>query len=230
MDRDFERLNRKLEEADIKDISPSFDKNDGWAQLEGRLEEQDRRRVVPLWIKYAAAAVIVLLMGSVGMKLWLGAPDKTTPTIVKQIPASQEPIIINKPIVNETKAIATVQKKPSKEHIKHQDKKPPHRNTSIADKVLDKTIDVVVATEKIIDTVVLEQPEKKEVMVADVPPLKPKVLHLLDINNEDRQTVLNEKETSPSAVDVIIRQSTYTHAMSPNASHQPILLRNMLNK
>ncbi|MEZ5017862.1 MAG: hypothetical protein R2800_12465 [Flavipsychrobacter sp.] len=234
MKREFEKLGKRLDSADLNDIMPSFDKQAEWSDLQERLQAADKKRVIPIWFRYAAAVVAGLLLGGVSVNQWLSNGGVTAPIAVEQTaPTTQPTIIINQPSVPSyntienaqtvEEAVATVERKEKPIVKEHQVKEAP------------KEIIATTKNEEKIKpaptTIAPKQIEQQEEVVAEIKsPLKRKAVHLLDIDNEDRQIVLSDPESASSTFQQLKKQVAHTHTMSASSTNQPIVLRKMLKK
>lgn len=231
MEREFENLENQLDNANLNDIMPSFDKDAGWAGLQEKLDDAEKKRIIPIWFRYAAV-VVGLLLGGLLIKQLVGGNNLTPQVAVHQNNATTLPqaIIVNQP--KEHLATHTEQKQSAAVAIVKEKRKiaPIIKEVEIEQKENNKVITELqeeLTPKNVVEKMVAKQ---KEIVVEEQVLLRRKVVHLLDIDNEDREVVLSNPASSSSSFQHIMKQVAHTHTMSPNTIDQPILLRKMLKK
>lgn len=225
MDKDFEkRLKEKMDSASLQDIMPGFDKEATWAEIDERMSER-KKRVLPLWFNYAAAVAVGLLLGGGLVKMWWKDTVVVTQlaqVIVKKTPTTIQPVdtMTNKVDVQ----IAVPQSVPV------------HTNTNNIAKTKPQTKPAVdtqapsLHTPKTDDIPTTPTPDVQQDVVAQTttqPIKKRKTVHLLDIENEDRQTALNDV-SAQSATRVRMVMQVPLQPVESGGNHQSVMLRNII--
>lgn len=231
MEREFEKLERNLDNADINDIMPSFDKQREWNDLQERLDQSNKKMILPLWFRYAAAVLVAVLLGGVVANKWMTNKEEivaqenqipTPKTITINKP--QEPPIANEKKTTPLKEVVTAQKVDSKKNLPAVEK---HEQPTVRKEAIAKAQKPIVAPQPKVEAPI----EYEKEIVTTVPsPLKKKVIHLLDIDNEDREVVLSDPKSASSTFQLMMKQVAHTHTRSVNSTHQPIVIRKMLKK
>lgn len=237
MDKDFEkRLKEKMDSASLKDIMPSFDSEATWADIDDRMSAK-KKRIVPVWFNYAAAVAVGLLLGGGLVKMWWKDTKVITSpaeVIVKKVPTTMTPIdtMTNRVDVQiSTQSPATTQPKTvvPTQHIaktnSEQNKQTPlpHIATVDTQEVLAQAPE---QKDKLV-TPILEVQEDVVVKTA-TSPIKKKTVHLLDIENEDRGTVLNSQQPAQSIQFSRMVKQVPVQQLESGPQGQPIILRNIL--
>lgn len=238
MDKDFEkRLKDKMDNTSLKDIMPSFDSEATWAEIDDRMSAK-KKRIVPVWFNYAAAVAVGLLLGGGLVKMWWSDTKViTSPTevIVKKVPTTMTPIdtMTNKVEVQiSTKSPATTQPRsvtPNQHIAKTKADKAETTKTAIEQITTVDTQEVLVQAPERNDKPITPTPEVKEKVVVKTTtsPIKKKTVHLLDIENEDRQAALNDV-SAPSATRVRMVMQVPLQEVESGADHQSVMLRNII--
>lgn len=224
---EFEKMmNEKMDSASVHDVLPKFDKDATWDELSGMLPEK-KKRILPLWWTHAAAVVAGLLVG--GM-LWHFALDKEeAQVIVAKTPEASSAVpdvIIKKDTVfiqvEPQKAVAktTMKKAPAPAPLQ-QTKQPNTQNT---------------IHEPIEEVIVTTTPEQPQPTLPEVQPevkyaaKKIKPVHLLDIQNENRETALYHNDPEAVRRSQFVLQITSERLPDNNSQQEPSLLRELLKK
>lgn len=226
MDKDFEkRLKEKMDKASLQDIMPGFDKEATWAEIDERMSER-KKRVLPLWFNYAAAVAVGLLLGGGLVKMWWKDTVVVTQpaqVIVKKVPTTIQPVdtMTNKVDVQITAPQSV----------------PIHTNTNNIAKTRSQTKPTEdsqapalhLHTPKTNDIIATVTPDVQQDVIAQTtqPIKKKKTVHLLDIENEDRQLALNDLSTSP-ATRVRIVMQVPLQSVESGSDHQSVMLRNII--
>lgn len=238
MDKDFEkRLKEKMDNTSLKDIMPSFDSEATWADIDDRMSAK-KKRIVPVWFNYAAAVAVGLLLGGGLVKMWWKDTKViTSPAeiIVKKVPTTMTPIdtMTNKVDVQiSTKSPATTQPRsvtPNQHIAKTKTDKAETTKTPIEQITTVDTQEVLVQAPERNDKPITPTPEVKEnaVVKTTTIPIKKKTVHLLDIENEDRQAALNDV-SAPSATRVRMVMQVPLQEVESGADHQSVMLRNII--
>ena len=183
MSSDFEKMmNEKMEQAKPEELMPCFDRNAAWENISERIPSNKKTRVLPVWWTHAAAVVVGILIGS--SLLLLQNKQGNTPTVatiketgpLKEIVRETDTVFITKEIITYTATPA-----PRRQPVVQQPKSNPLPETAppqevlVQEKPIENPIPVAPQPE------ITPEPEKQEI----------KVVHLLDIENEDRKSALN---------------------------------------
>lgn len=239
MDKDFEkRLKEKMDNTSLKDIMPSFDSEATWAEIDDRMSAK-KKRIVPVWFNYAAAVAVGLLLGGGLVKMWWKDTKViTSPTevIVKKVPTTMKPIdtMTNKVDVQiSTKSPATTQPRsvtPNQHIAKTKAEKVETTKKPIEQITTVDTQEVLVQAPEHNDKPISPTPEVKEnvVVKTTTSPIKKKAVHLLDIENEDRGTVLNNEQPAQSTQFSRMVKQVPVQKLETGPQGQPIMLRNIL--
>lgn len=225
MDKDFEkRLKEKMDSASLQDIMLGFDKEATWADIDERMSER-KKRVLPLWFNYAAAVAVGLLLGGGLVKMWwkdtvvVTQPAQVT---VKKTPTTIQPVdtMTNKVDVQ----IAVPQSVPEHANTNNIAKTKPQPKPAV------DTQAPSLHTPKTNDIPTTPTPDVQQDVVAQTttPPIKKrKTVHLLDIENEDRQTALNDV-SAQSATRVRMVMQVPLQPVESGGNHQSVMLRNII--
>ena len=187
MASDFEKMmNEKMDNASLKDVLPDFDKAATWSELENRLPEKKSKPLFAWWT-HAAAVVAGILLGGFALQTIFNHDTNTEPiiqvaqekqtTVPAEVIVKTDTVFITKevmpaePIAKPVHKAVTPQPQPKEVIAKEETKKP-------------------VKTEKALPVVEDIIAPKQEEVVAQAKPKKVKPIHLLDIDNEDRQDAL----------------------------------------
>ncbi len=191
MGTDFEKMmNDKMENASLHDVLPGFDKDQAWDELSEKLPAKKKRRVVPVWWTHAAAVVAGVLIGSVAITTILNNDDKQ---------AEQQVTIANKPVAPQ------VIVKTDTVYVTKEVEVPVVQPVAAPLQPVQKQ-QVVVAQQKEVaqpvkkkdqaPAIVTETLTEEKTVIAKAPVKKVKPVHLLDIENEDRNTALYQSDPS----------------------------------
>ncbi|RYE24657.1 MAG: hypothetical protein EOP51_06665 [Sphingobacteriales bacterium] len=194
----FDNWKNKLEDADAEALNVGFDKEAVWRGLQPKLQQ---RKKATVWA-YAAALVGALLLGGILVRFLFANGEQTIVAkhvIIQQHPAPVKPQPIslendvtenNKP--NKTKSVVIVKRSVQKAPIKQEAQQPllPAPGNTI------ETTDNLANNAGPLGTVV-------EDAVMPVPIVR--VVHLLDIHNEDKATIV--RTTNPTSVRPAVVQA-----------------------
>lgn len=230
MSEDFDKiLNDKLDDASLNEIMPEFDKDAEWDNLSERLPGK-KRRILPLvgWT-HAAALVAGLLIGGL---FFLSRDGEQV--IVENEPTAEKQNIpdvnINAPVdtvyITKTEVV-----KKSTQNIKpvirasNRSYPPMKTQPEIITPAPEEQKPVIVQYKD--TTVTASQP----VAIAQTQKTKEKitVVHILDIDNEDRQSALNNYDPSQK------QRTTFVLQISPKrlpegSTDKPTSLMNSILK
>ena len=183
MAKDFEKLvNEKMEAATLKDVMPDFDKEAMWNELDNRLPQPIKKKILPLWWTHAAAVAAGILLGVVLIRSLSGdgnsgIKENTVTTVIKQDAA---PVVVVK---RDTVFIPVQPAVPVKEVIVRKKQVMPHQQLPVQEHA-------AVETQEIEQLLPETAKNTEQQPVAQIKPRKKKAVHLLDIDNENRQTAL----------------------------------------
>lgn len=191
----FENWKDKLDEADAEELVPGFAADATWQQLQPRLT---KKQPVKWWL-YAAAMLAGLLLGGSMMNVWNTRRTNIEPNVVtveKRSATVTQTITVHDtvyrtvPLTNKT-------------------------STAVA-KVPDRKIKLQPAPEPIqhiqSETIVTQQEvqaTRQEEAIVALPAPKQRVLHMMDIENEDKKMML----TAPAEP----QRAPIVSIFSPNA-------------
>lgn len=190
MGNEYKRLNEELEGADLDSLLPGFDREASWNELSPRLKKVQKKRTY--WLGYAAAlAVILVVAWTIRMQLNKTEVTENVAKVTPAQPAPETEAVTGKPAV-----VAPVS---PKENIAPQ--------PAIARKTKPQTtkrIEEAKPTEELIannpqqPAETTEEPKQiVEPVITQTPPVikRPKAVHLLDIDNENRAAAIqNHRE------------------------------------
>lgn len=222
---EFEKMmNEKMDNASVHDVLPGFDKEATWDELSAMLPEK-KKRVLPLWWTHAAAVVAGLLIG--GM-LWHFAIDKEdTQVIVAKNPettsAVTDVIIKRDTVFIRVQPQEVVAKTTNKKTAapSQQIKRPNLKNNQPQPR------------EEVIVTTTPEQPQTTQPAIqpeVKYAAKKAKPVHLLDIQNENRETALFHNDPEAARRSQFVLQITTDRLPDNNNQQEPSLLRELLKK
>ena len=218
MKQDFEEImNRKMEEGDVLDVHSGFDKNLAWQEIESRLPQKKRKLLVLGWSHAAALLVGVIISAVVGMLMTNKHDD------------------INTVVVNHTDTVyntiverdATIVPHPQQVIVKAPMQKD---NPPVDRKHVPAVATVTLPVEEL--PVVNEEEAKPETLETTVVATKKKVtvIHLLDIENEDRRTALYHNDPSAAQRSGFAIQISAKRLPDNRNSEQSSVLVNLLKR
>jgi outer membrane biosynthesis protein TonB len=187
----FEHWKDRLEDEDTQDMVPGFDAQATWKKLQPRIVKPQPVK----WQLFAAAMLVGLLIGAAVMHLWTGNAD-TSVTVVKQATQVVKETVAVHDTVYTTPAtppqaiaiVKTVRKPPTAE--------PKQKNS------LPKPVVTTPEVKQSITIAQTEEPKPAEEQVAAIPQPKQRVVHLMDIENEDTKMALSAP-TQPQRATVV---------------------------
>lgn len=212
MDNEYNKLRNELENADIDSILPGFDQQAAWQELSPRLKKNKS----VYWLRYAAALAIILIVAFVvrmQMDSEIPTKDNVTSTIQTQLPETTLPVTkspgIPQPVTSGT-TLAMRRQKTQKEGITVVQ---PYINTP------EVTGEIAKENKTIVEDLVTADTITASVVATQVKPVikRPKAVHLLDIDNENRQAVIqnrNELQTLPLYFAFLIPANQYAGSES----------------
>lgn len=217
MEKDFEQLlNDRMEQASLKELMPEFDRDTEWATLSQKLRPSKNRN---LWLMWSHAAAILLgvfiswfllkesrhnkpATDNPVVKAQLSSPVDKTPSlkglVSHIVPAQRSPVVRK---MNKMEAIMTKRTQKNKLPKINIKQNPPSIMTDtnmIAQRQNEKEIKL----EQITDANNNKKPLPVPAMAAVKKP-RQQALHLLDIDNEDRQFIINEIPEKRSANGIL---------------------------
>lgn len=187
MSSDFDKMmNEKMEQAKLDELMPGFNRGAEWEQLEQRIPEKKKTRLLPVWWTHVAAVVAGILIGS-SLLLLNNKKDVTQPTVTVQHkqPVQQPEMIKQTDTVYLTKEVIIEKPVPApvKRPIVQQPTLQPQPKT-----------ETIIVQEKPIENPAPQLPEAPTKGVKTSKEIK--VVHLLDVENEDRESALNNYDPS----------------------------------
>lgn len=186
MAKDFEKLvNEKIEGASLKDVMPDFDKEAMWNELDNRLPVPAGRKVLPLWWTHTATVAAGILLGVVLIRSLYGGgiDDNAATTAVKQDAA---PVVVVK---RDTVFVPVEPSGPTKGPIVENKQPGPHQQVPVQQQIAVETLQEP-TRQPVAEKTMEQQP------IAQSKPKKIKAVHLLDIDNENRQAALYHNDAN----------------------------------
>ncbi|WP_276134687.1 hypothetical protein [Polluticoccus soli] len=192
MSNDYKRLKEELDGTDLDSILPGFDREASWKELSPRLKKTQNKTFA--W-RYAAALVAIIIVALM-VRIQMNKPN-VNEQVAKTVPVATMPAAVD------THTAATQTKvEPIPEPITVvAAKKATTHKTAPVQKMVQPDSQPLPVEEHIANTqpdpVQPEVTDNVEQTVATVKPVikRPKAIHLLDIDNENRQAVIqNRKE------------------------------------
>lgn len=190
MNNGYHKLRDELEHTELDSIVPGFDRNAAWRELSPRLKKDKSIH----WLRYAAALVVLLIIGFI-VKMQMGTENSTGTdiTVVEQAPKQ-----VAAPAV--TKPAPTTQPPPTPHNTIARHKKKAHKKVTRPLQPVDNNPDEIqehiaqetpAPTEHVAMTDTVEEP----VLATQAKPLikRRKAIHLLDIDNENRQAAMQNR-------------------------------------
>lgn len=188
MENDFKKLRDKIDDAFTDDIIPGFDKEAAWNELSPRIKK--KRAISVKWWAYAAAIIAIMI----GLGGWLAtiqttddAPlqvtTKPAPVIKEDVmpaPVHKEPVASPEAVVLNKAGTPIRKKTPAKQ--------PTVENVIAGEEVKDEAVIV----KDTLPVVIAKEAPEEEIIPSSLPKRRIRALHLLDIDNEDREIVINE--------------------------------------
>lgn len=225
MSSDFEKMmNEKMKQAKLSELMPGFDRDAEWEQLEKRIPEK-KTRVLPVWWTHAAAVVAGLLIGGSFLLLQNDEPQSTVVTQQDEQPVKEIEVQTIKEtdtvyIAKEVEVIKTVPATPTatKPVLKPEPATTPEQQQEELTEVVaqESPVNPAIPVPEVRET---PAPKRKEI----------KVVHLLDIDNEDRQSALNHYDPSQAQRSGFVLQIS-TKRLPDENSNRPKSLLNSIRK
>jgi hypothetical protein len=231
MEQDFEQQMRdKMDEASLKDLMPRFDKDEEWDQLSERLHPNRRRNIIPMMWSHAAAIVIGVTIGWILLKN----------TGKESAGANEVARVINTTTPQAAPTTAVTHDTVLREVVRI--KEVPSHATGIArtaaPPIIHDTV-MIVAQSTVTSPVTADTFKPATVAasaaVATVKRPRPRAVHLLDIDNEDKDLMISAdyQDLPKGALHTIQRVIFNQNAMvtaDDKASDKPYILRQILKK
>lgn len=206
MGDEYKKLKDRMDNASLDEVMPGFDHMQTWSELEQRIPKKKRMPLASWW-SHAAALIAGLLIGGVLLNALRGKE-----TVVQEVPVANSKVKSQNskdgmPVLAEQQEIApTVIKETDTLYIvkellvgnskvKYQKSKiqTPHHKSQITNSQFQSEPVIVQKPEpeKQEQPVIHDTPAQSQmVVVTQQKPARVKPIHLLDIENEDRQTAL----------------------------------------
>lgn len=187
MEKDFEQSMRdKMDEASLGDLIPQFDKDEEWSQLSAKLHPQ-RRRVIPIMWSHAAAILIGITIGW----LFLRNTGRNMPaehsvaTVVTPAPvAAPSPVVVHDTVIMEHVAVKEVKARPAVATVSSEKVQMVHDTVKV---YVSNTANAIPAANELPEAPAVTP----TVAVASVKTQRPRAVHLLDVDNEDKKLIIN---------------------------------------
>lgn len=231
MGNDFKKMmNEKMEEASLDEVMPEFDKHATWNELEERIPAK-KKKVVPVWWTHAATLAAGLILGAVIIKsLSVNNADTNTPAPVAVTKETKQPeVIVKTDTVFITKeVIVPPVQKPIQKAVAPQPT-PPKQETRIAQKPNNDTQQQAPIIEPPVQDKIVKK-QQPEAVAQQSKPAQPKPIHLLDIDNENRQDALYHNDPSATHRSGFALQISTKRLPDKNNQQQPSLLNNLFKK
>lgn len=206
----FENWKDKLEGEDAQDMVPGFDAQATWQKLQPRIAKKQPMK----WQLFAAAMLVGLLIGAAVMRLW----TDTTATSVTMVKNPTQ-VIKETVAVHDTVYAAAPVAQPQVHDVaiaKTVRKQLPKKEQQILTPTVQQPQETVVAQQ--------ETPKQKvEETIAAAPKPKQRVLHLMDIENEDTKMVLSAPRQPQRANAVTVFSSHPGADINHKASNSRLL-------
>lgn len=234
MGNDFEKMmNEKMEGASLEELMPDFDKQATWEELEQRIPgEEKKTKPVFAWWTHAATLAAGLIIGGIIIKsLTVTNPTQQTQpvaTTTEQITTGEPEIIVKTDTVFITKEVpAAPVETPVQKAITPKPTQP-KQETFIAQEETPKQKE---NKEQTIQPIIQEEIKKPQQAVAVASKQKQvKPIHLLDIDNEDRQDALYNNDPSAAKRSGFALHISTKRLPDNNNKQQPSILNKILKK
>jgi hypothetical protein len=187
-------LKDKVGSLSVKDIAPAFNSSHTWNELSARLEKKERKLVPVLWA-YAAALVLGFFIGGSVIYYSLRSGSEVvvqSKQVLRQTPVTNQ-MSGEQVARNDQNAISVLQP-PTKR------KRSVKQSGQVASKVpTDQPLRIPAQT----SSVIVAESVSTQTGVAVKAASKPRAIHLLDVEGEDRMVLINEsQETKKSVLQV----------------------------
>lgn len=182
MSNDFEKLmNEKMDNASLNDVMPDFDKAATWNELESRIPTKKTKPLFAWWT-HAAAIVAGIVLGGFALQILFNQDkNNAAPATVVQVEKQPAEVIVKTDTVFITKEVMT-------EPVVQPIRKASTPQPKVEEVIVQEEAKQPLETKKPLPVIEEEIiPETKEV-IAKAKKVKP--IHLLDIDNENRQDAL----------------------------------------
>lgn len=216
MGDDFKKLKGRLDDAGLDDVLPGFDREQAWAELKQRIPAKKSKPLVGWW-SHAAALVAGLLIGAMLIK------SLSEQEVAAPVPVVAEQQDVTPTIIQRTDTVYVVQESESK--IKGQ-KPTVQPSNHKSEPVIVQAPEPVQQEATIPDTPETQQ----EVVVAKQQPTPARPIHLLDIENEDRQTALYHNDAEASHKRGFVLQLSPKGLPDNKTNKAPTLLSPLLKQ
>lgn len=202
MSNEYKRLKEELDSVDLDNILPGFDREASWKELSPRLKKTQNRTFA--W-RYAAALVAIII-AAVLVRMQMNKPN------VEEQVVTTAPAVTTTPAIVDTKVTET---QPRVEPLTEAEpplvaRKSFTRKSAPAHQTAHPQSQPLPVEEHIANTqpepVQPEMTENIEQPVATAKPAfkRPKAIHLLDIDNENRQAVIQDRNELQSVTQRIV--------------------------
>jgi|GEM_PF-5517267 hypothetical protein len=202
----FEHWKDRLEDEDAQDIVPGFDAQATWQKLQPRIAKKQPVK----WQLFAAAMLVGLLIGAAVMRLWTGNATtsvtvvKNPTQVVKETVAVHDTVYTAAP--SQPRVITVVKTTPTRRISK-----PAPQQIAPAPEVQQQETPIGQST----------APQHEETAVA-MPKPKPRVIHLMDVENEDKKMVLSSPAQPQHAAVVSVLSSRIDAGSRPTTKNSVI--------
>jgi hypothetical protein len=205
MAEDFENLLRdKMEQASLKELMPSFDVEEEWAGLQDRLQPSKRRSLIPVWA-YAAAIILAIISGWPLLKNMMDNPQNEENKTATVSPKTKQPAVLQPMPVVTTKDSVKPQVAIAKANSGK--RTTPNIQKRVYNVPADTTIVLVQQIPTTTQPAMQDSPQSikheplQTVVAVKVNKQRPVALHVLDVENEDRDFMINkEYKGNPSGI------------------------------
>lgn len=185
----FDKWKAQLDDSSLDEVLPGFDTNAAWKELSPRLKKKEKN---PFRLWAYAATLVGIFFGGLLLKTGLEKDSVTNNIVTVSIPAATTaPAIPQTTIITKTDTIikTVVVSNPPK----------PQRGNVAKEKVNNEP--VIVKQEPAqtnIEPFTKHENKTEQVIAKATPKRRIKAVHLLDINEEDRQIVIQDGGKSQS--------------------------------
>lgn len=196
------KLNERFDDASLEELMPEFNVNREWNRVAEKLDK--KKKLIPvIWLRYAAVLAVGLLVSWLLMKQWMGNENKI------QI----EPAVVHQQIDTAAKAMQPVEPVMKEETVavskkgvapRGQEKKPR------PEQPIEKAPEMIPEPAQQEPQLAVEEPAqptvpKQEPVIATKTKRSVQAVHLLDINNEDKQIMIKGGDKQLQYKDPIAR-------------------------
>lgn len=224
MSTDFEKMmNDKMEQASINDVLPGFNKEQTWDELSQRVHKK-KKKVIPLFWTHAAAVAVGLLIGSFTFNMFFNNRNNNT-TVITRGNEIQQKVIVRTDTVFITKEIKAPIESTIPNHPINKNNYKPIPQTVIAKQDTEPQIkEVEHAPQQIIE----DTESVKEAIALKAKKIKP--VHLLDVENEDRNSALYHSDPAAKIRTGFAFQITTDRLPTNNTPEQQPVLRSLFKR